>query len=222
MGQRTGRRFVAAGALLLALGVTTLALGVTTLAGTPAQAAPPAPTTVTIEGDDLAEPLAVHADGNTELFAALLGQVDWLAGSGQTSSPEPADLGPKYLLVVLIDDEPTRAYELYPLAKGGPKAFRPAEQPDGSKSTAAWFYGRLTMSETLRAAGAPLPERPDSISGGIGGGERVIPEDALTPGEDLGRALGELRQALLLNGAVAVGITLGLAGIALLVRRRTR
>ncbi|MFY1637167.1 hypothetical protein ACN27F_28495 [Solwaraspora sp. WMMB335] len=215
MRQRAASRLFAAGALLLALGVPVLS-------GAPVQAAPPAPTTVTIDGDDLPEPIAVNADGNGELFAAVLGQVNWLTGPGQTSSPEPAELGPKYLLVVLVQEEPTRAYELYPLAEGGPRAFRPAQQPDGSKTAAAWFFGRLTMSETLRAAGAPLPARPDAISGGIGGGERMIPEDALRPGEDIDRMLTDLRQALLVNGAVVVGITLGLAAIALLVRRRTR
>lgn len=215
MRQRTAGRLVAAAALFLALGATVLSAG-------SAHAAPPAPTTVTIEGDDLPEPLALHADANGELFAALLGQVSWLTGPGQTNAPEPGDLGPKYLIVVLVDNEPSRTYELYPLATGGPRAFRPAEQPDGSKSTDAWFFGRLTMSETLRAAGAPLPARPDSISGGIGGGERFIPEDALNPGEDLGKIFTDLRQVMLLNAAVVVSITIGLAAIALLVRRRTR
>ncbi|WP_326552570.1 hypothetical protein [Micromonospora sp. NBC_01813] len=214
MRQRSARRLVAAAVLCLAMGVVGLAAA-------PVHAAPPAPTTVTIEGDDLTEPLVVHADSG-ELFSAVLGQVSWLTGPGQTGSPTAEELGPQYLVVVLVDDEPTRHYKLYPLAKGGPRAFRPAEQPDGSKSTDAWFFGRLTMSETLRAAGAPLPARPDSISGGIGGGERVIPEDSLNPGEDLGKMFTELRQAMLLNGAVVVGITLGIAAIALLVRRRTR
>ncbi|MFV2021614.1 hypothetical protein [Micromonospora sp. LOL_023] len=214
MRQRSARHLGAAAVLCLALGATGLAAA-------PVHAAPPAPTTVTIEGDDLPEPLVVHADSG-ELFSAVLGQVSWLTGPGQTGSPEADELGPQYLLVVLVDDEPTRNYELYPLAKGGPRAFRPAKQPDGSKSTDAWFFGRLTMSETLRAAGAPLPARPDSISGGIGGGERVIPEDSLNPGEDLGKMFTDLRQAMLLNGAVVVGITLGIAVIALLVRRRTR
>ncbi|MFY1698879.1 MULTISPECIES: hypothetical protein [unclassified Solwaraspora] len=215
MRQRATGRLVAATALLLAFGAATLTAG-------RAQAAPPAPTSVTVEGDDMPEPLTVTAEADSELFTAMLGQVNWLTGPGQTSSPEPAALGPKYQIVVLIDDDPSRSYELYPLAEGGPRAFRPAEQPDGSKTTAAWFFGRLTMSETLRAAGAPLPARPDSISGGIGGGERVIPQDALNPGEDLDKMFAELRHVLLLNGAVVVSITLGLAAIALLVRRRTR
>jgi len=215
MGQRAASRLLAAGALLLAFGTSILSAN-------RVYAAPPAPTTVTIEGDDLPEPLAVHADADAELFAAVLSQVSWLTGPGQTSSPEPGDLGPKYLVVVMVADEPHRTYELYPLAEGGPRAFRPAEQPGDGKTTAGWFFGRLTMSETLRAAGAPLPARPDSISGGIGGGERVIPEDALNPGEDIDKMLADLRQVMMLNAAVVVGITLGIAGIALLVRRRTR
>jgi len=213
MKQRCGRRFALAGALL--------ALLLPVLVAPAAHAAPPSPTTVTITGDDLDEPLAVQVNGDTEVFSAVLGQVTWLTGPGQTSSPEPGDLGPKYTLLVLIDDEPAQTYDLYPLAKGGPRAFRPAEQPNGRKVSTGWFFGRLNMSETLRAAGVPLPENPDTISGGLGGGERVIPEDALNPGNDLDHLLAELRQVLLLNGAVVLAITLGLAGISLLVRRRT-
>ena len=120
------------------------------------------------------------------------------------------------------DGKPRYGYDLYPLATGGAKAFRPAVQPDKRKSTAAWFLGRLGMSETLRAAGVPLPERPDVMSGGIGGGERAIPDDTLDAGRDLDLLLADLREVLLLNAAVVVTITAGLAGIALLIRRRTR
>ena len=78
------------------------------------------------------------------------------------------------------------------------------------------------MSETLRAAGVPLPGKPESLHGGIGGGERVFDEDTLNPGRDLDKLLTDLREVLLLNGAVVLVITLGLAGISLLVRRRAR
>ncbi|MDG4832461.1 hypothetical protein O7627_24585 [Solwaraspora sp. WMMD1047] len=189
-----------------------------------AQAAPKepkGPTTVTITGDDIGAPINVQAADAPELFAALLDQVSYLTGAGQTTAPKKADLGPKYTVVLLTDDVAKQTYDLYPLANGGPRAHRPAKQPE-RKSTAAWFFGRLSMSETLRAAGAPLPERSDPISGGIGGGERVIPDEGLGAGDNLDRVLGELRHLLLLNGAVLLTITLGLAGIALLVRRRTR
>jgi hypothetical protein len=189
----------------------------------PASAAPaPAPNSVTIDGDGFPKPLAVRAEADPELFAAVLDQVSWLQGAGQTSSPAPGDLGPKYVIVVLINDAPKQTYDLYPLAKGGPRAFRPAKQPDQSKVAAAWFFGRLSMSETLQAAGVPLPEQTNMVSGGIGGGERVIREDTLTPSKDLGLMLGELRDLLLLNGAVVVVITIFLAAISLLIRRRTR
>lgn len=190
---------------------------------TPASAAPaPGPNVVTISGDGLAEPLSIRADADIELFDAVHEQVSWLRGNGQTGSPPPGDLGPKYTVVVLTNEVAKQTFDLYPLAKGGPRAYRPAKQPDKSKVSAAWFYGRLSMTETLQAAGVPLPNQATSVNGGIGGGERVIREDSLTPGKDLGRMLGELRGLLLLNGAVVVAITLCLAGISLLVRRRTR
>lgn len=209
----------------LLVGIVTLLVAAASWLGMGAVAhAKPAtkPTAVIISGHGLSAPVTVRADADPELFAAVLDQVSWLGGSGQTTAPKAADLGPKYTVVVHVGASAKQSYDLYPLAKGGPRAFRPAKQPDERKTTAAWFFGRLTMAETLRAVGAPLPEQPTTVHGGIGGGDRVIPDDALGTGEDVDRLLGELRQLMLLNGAVLLCITVGLAGIALLVRRRTR
>ncbi|MFC0533184.1 hypothetical protein [Phytohabitans kaempferiae] len=210
------RRWFMSGAVLVAIAAPLLA-------PSPVLAAPPKPDTITIAGDDLAEPITVRSKPAPELFAAVLSQVSWLADAkGQTSSPKAGNLGPKYTVVVHVGEQAKQTYDLYPLAAGGPRAFRPAKQPDKRKTTNAWFYGRLTMSETLRATGVPLPEKPETLHGGIGGGERVFDEDTLNPGRDLDKLLGDLREVLLLNGAVVLVITLGLAGISLLVRRRTR
>ncbi len=186
-----------------------------------APAKPPAPTTVRITGKGLKGPLIVKAADDPQLFRSLLLQVNWLAtATPQTTAPKPEKLGPKYTIVVFVKDAAQQTYDVYPLAAGGPRAFRPAKQPSGKKA-AGWFYGRLTMSETLRLSGLPLPEKPDVISGGIGGGElvdAVEAEEAAGPGLDA--FLGELRQLVLLNGAVVLLIGLGLAGISYLVRRR--
>ncbi|MEV0733713.1 hypothetical protein [Polymorphospora sp. NPDC050346] len=208
------------------VGVALFAVGLFALAGAPAAHAapevPPAPTSVTISGDDLAEPLVVVAEQQPEIFTAVMDQVNWLDRAWHAAAPKPETLGPKYVLVVSIEDRATETYDLYPLAGGGPRAFRPAKQPDKRKTAEAWFFGRLSMPEALRVAGAPLPEQNDAVSAGIGGGERAIPEDALRPGDDLDEMFADLREVLLMNAAVVVVITLGLAGIALLVRRRTR
>lgn len=185
-------------------------------------APPPGPTSVTISGDGIAEPLTVRAESNATLFAAILDQVSWLHGKGQTSPPKDDELGPKYTVVVLVNGAATQTYDLYPLASGGPRAFRPAQQPDLREATGAWFFGRLNMSSTLRAAGAPLPEKADVLSGGIGGGERVIPQSEADQGEQFHRLLGDMRRLVLLNGAVVLVIAAGVAGIALRIRRRTR
>jgi hypothetical protein len=218
------RRWVLGGALLLAAVPLTHVSPANAAPAKPAVAAPaPKPNSLTIAGEGLAKPLTVRLDASPELFAAVLGQVNWLSNKkGMASGPKANTLGPKYTVVVHINDAAKQTYDLYPLAKGGPRAYRPAKQPDKRKTTAAWFLGRLSMSETLRAAGVPLPEKPDTLHGGIGGGERVFDDDTLNPGHDLDKMLGDLREMLLLNGAVVVVITLGLAGIALLVRRRTR
>ncbi|WBB75125.1 hypothetical protein O7602_06230 [Micromonospora sp. WMMD1128] len=192
---------------------------------TAAQAAPKpklAPTGVDITGDQLDQPLQLRADTRPADVSLVIDQVKWLGTTGQLRGPAAKDLGPKYTVVVLSAGSPQHTYDLFPLAKGGPRVYRPAKQPDLSHPRAGWFFGRLNMSETLRSVGVPLAPRFDTISGGIGGGERVLPEDALDPVGNLDTALGDLQRLLLLNVGVVLVITVGLAGIALLVRRRTR
>lgn len=191
----------------------------------PAQAAAkpaPPPPGVEISGEGLDEPLRLRAESDPAHVTAVIDQVNWFGLRGARSGPPAADLGPKYTVVVLAGDQPKQTFDLYPLAKGGPRAFRPAKQPGGAKTNAGWFLGRLNMSETLRTAGVPLPRQIETVSGGVGGGERMIPEETLDPGKDIDQALGELQRLLLWNAGVVVVITAGLAGIALLIRRRTR
>ncbi|MBM7490161.1 hypothetical protein JOD64_001383 [Micromonospora luteifusca] len=189
----------------------------------PAWAAPnPAPAGVDITGVGLSEPLRLRADKQPAHVTAVIEQVNFLARTGMSTGPKPADLGPKYTIVVLAGETPKQTYDLYPKAVGGPRVFRPAKQPDARKTSAGWFLGRLSMSETLRTAGVPLERQFDTVSGGVGGGERVLPEDTLDPAKDLDEALGDLQHLLLLNVGVMLTITVGLAGIALLIRRRTR
>ncbi|GAB2941891.1 hypothetical protein GCM10027280_33090 [Micromonospora polyrhachis] len=184
---------------------------------------PESPAAVTITGPGITEPLHVRAAADVILFDAVMEQVGWMTKSTQTTSAPKSDgLGPKYTVVVLEGDVAKQTYDLYPLAEGGPRAFRPAEQPDRRKTSAAWFFGRLDMSETLRAAGAPLSEQQNQVGGGGGGVERATTDKEQAPTKDFGQVVGDLREMLLLNVGVLVLITLALAGIALLVRRRTR
>ncbi|QDY09991.1 hypothetical protein FJK98_24900 [Micromonospora sp. HM134] len=191
-------------------------------AGTHRTAPKTPPAGVDITGVGLTEPLRLRTDTAPTHVVAVIDQVSWFGRTGEAKGPKAADLGPKYTIVVLAGDAPKQTFDLYPLAKGGPRAFRPAKQPDQRKTTAGWFLGRLSMSETLRAAGVPLERQLDTVSGGVGGGERVLTDDALNPGRDIDDAIAELQRLLLLNVGVMLVITLGLAGIALLVRRRTR
>ena len=183
--------------------------------------APARPTAVQIAGKFPGGTLTVQQSEKPDLFKALLSEVSWLATTAPTTSkPEAKKLGPKFTVTVLIKDKANQVYDLYPNAAGGPRAFRPAKQPTGKK-TAGWFYGRLTMSESLRLSGVPLKEKPDVVSGGIGGGigEDVQPE-ALDPVEGVNDVLADVRRLFLLNGAVLLTILLGLGGIAYLIRRR--
>ncbi|TDC39607.1 hypothetical protein E1211_03360 [Micromonospora sp. 15K316] len=208
--------------LAMLAGALTAALSVG-LAG-PAHAAPkpPPPPGVDVTGAGLTEPLRLRPNGQSAHVTAVIDQVNFLGRTGAATGPKPADLGPKYTIVVLAGNTPKQTYDLYPKAVGGPRIYRPAKQPDSRKTKAGWFLGRLSMSETLRNAGVPLEREFDTVSGGVGGGERVIPEDALNPARDIDQALGDLQRLLLVNVAVVLVITSGLAGIALLIRRRTR
>jgi hypothetical protein len=195
-----------------------------TLAPVAASAAPkpPKPTAVQIAGAGLpGGKVVVAAQERAQQFQMMLSQVGWLATAApQTSAPKRNALGPKYIVTVLAKNAPQAVYELYPLAKGGPRAHRPAKQPTGKKAD-GWFYGRLTMSESLRRIGAPLKAKPDVVTGGIGGG---IGEDVdvaqLEPAPTLDEFFAQMRRLLLLNGAVLVVILCGLGGIAFLIRRR--
>ncbi|GLY97690.1 hypothetical protein [Actinoplanes sp. NBRC 103695] len=190
------------------------------LAPATAQAAPKAakPDAVAITGTGI-QKITVTSAQQSELFQLLLSEVSWMSSATpQTNPPKAKNLGPKYVIVVSAGGKAQQAYELYPMAVGGPRAHRAAKQPAG-KTTDGWFYGRLTMSESLRYAGIPLEKRSDI--GGIGGGfsEQSTAEE-VNPVDTVNEAFGQFRQLFLLNGAVLVVILFGLAGIAFLIRRR--
>jgi len=209
--------------LLSAAGVIAVA-GALALGASPAQAAPKAPakpTSVQIKGDDVPGTLIVDPTDGARLFDTLLSEVTWMSSARpQTTAPKADKLGPKYTVTVMAKTVPVQVYDLYPAAAGGPRAHRPARQPTGAKAD-GWFYGRLTMSETLRLSGVPLKAKPDVVGGGIGGGVgQNIQTDELDPVAGVNSFLARMRELLLLNGAVLIVILFGLAGIAFLIRRR--
>ncbi|MDR7278413.1 hypothetical protein [Catenuloplanes atrovinosus] len=209
------RRFVT-GAAMAVLAVTALLVG-----PGPALADDAKPTAVVLSGDDLEDSIEITAeDDGDELFEAMLSQVSWLTGeSGRAATPDEKKLGPKYTLIVRYGDRDRYSYDLYPLAEGGPRAFRPGQQPDG-KTTDAWFFGRLNMPMALRSAGAPLPDTMDVMTGGVGGGERINEQQEVDPAADIFAGMGGLPGMLAINAGVLLLITGGLAGIAYLARRR--
>lgn len=213
-------RFVtAAGAMAV---VVAMAIGFMPTAAGAAPKPAPKPTAVQIVGVGIPSRIVVQQATQPQLFSSLLDEVSWLAtAKPQTSALSAAKLGPKYTVTVLIKNTPTQVYDLYPMASGGPRAHRAARQPGGRKSTDGWFYGRLTMSETLRVSGAPLKAKPDVVPGGIGGGiGQDINVGEIDPVAGFSHFLGEMRRLFLLNGAVLIVILFGLAGIAFMIRRR--
>jgi hypothetical protein len=113
------------------------------------------PSAIIIAGPGLADPLALQGSTNPDLFNRLLHQIGWMAGAtGASFTPDTAALGPKFTLTVLSGGKPLQTYDIYPEAKGGPKAFRPATQPQG-KGSDAWFYVSMSVPELLQASGVP-------------------------------------------------------------------
>jgi hypothetical protein len=184
--------------------------------------APAKPTAVVLAGKDIpGGKLTVQQAEQADVFQRVLSEVNWLStATPTTTAPKSDKLGPKYTATVLVKDKASQVYDLYPLASGGPRAYRPAKQPAGKKSS-GWFYGRLTMSESLRISGVPLEQKPDLVAGGIGGGvgSDVAAEelDPVAVGQDV---VNEIQRLFLLNGAVLVVVLAGLAGVAFLIRRR--
>ncbi|MFI5896434.1 hypothetical protein ACIA5D_40680 [Actinoplanes sp. NPDC051513] len=211
------RLLSAAGAIAVA---GALALG-TAPAAQAAPKPPAKPTSIQIKGTDVSGTLIVDQTDGTRLFDTLLAEVNWMASAKpQTVAPKADKLGPKFTLTVVAKTIPLQVYDLYPMAAGGPRAHRPANQPSGKKAD-GWFYGRLTMSETLRLSGVPLKARPDVVGGGIGGGVgEDISVGELDPVAGVNGFLSRMRELLLLNGAVLIVILFGLAGIAFVIRRR--
>jgi hypothetical protein len=212
--------------LVAAVGVTVAGVALAIGAGGPASAAPktPTPNGVQVVGGDLpGGKVVVQQATQPRLFENLYDEVSWLAtAKPQTTAPAASKLGPKYTVTVLIKNTPSQVYDLYPTATGGPRAHRMAKQP-GKKVTDGWFYGRLTMPEALRGAGAPLKPRPDTLNGGIGGGmgTDISPSsDDIDPVAGMNSFLEQIRRLFLLNGAVLVVVLFGLAGVAYLIRRR--
>jgi len=207
-----------------AAGAIAVTAALTLGAAAPAAAAPKAPakpTSIQIKGKDIPGTLIVDPTDGARLFDTLLAEVSWMATTKpQTTAPKADKLGPKYTLTVLVKTAPQQVYDLYPEAAGGPRAHRPASQPGGTKAD-GWFYGRLTMGETLRLSGVPLQAKPDVVPGGIGGGVgENIKVDDVDPVAGVNGFLGHMRDLILLNGAVLIVILFGLAGMAFLIRRK--
>lgn len=187
-------------------------------APTPSPKPSPSPTvrTITISSEMLSAPIVLRSDQHQRQFTAMAGEVDWLAGGPSPLKAPAADkLGPKFVVVSAVNGVDKQTFDLYPLAAGGPRVFRPAAQPDKRKVTAAWFLGRFSMDASLRGAGVLLGTTAPVEGGGVGGG---LVESA-TAEPDIRAMVGDWQRFVGLNGAVVVVIALGVFAIAYAFRR---
>lgn len=169
---------------------------------------------VHITGDDLSGTIELNSVRDKQREAAVRSEVDWLAtADGNTTALLFYQLGPKYTVVLLNDGKPYLTFDLYPSAQGGPRVYRPADQPDGHKVAEAWFYGRLSMPATLYTAGLPLSEVPVN-PGGEGGGEPA------GDSSDIGGMLGSWSDFMALNIAVGIIVAAGVFALAYVLRQR--
>jgi hypothetical protein len=202
-----------------------LMAGVFVLLGAVVAAAVPPPAwatdadQVTLHGDEFDQPLVFRASDAPRLVAALHSEVSWLTGRAATAGePDEETLGPRYVLDVHIDGEVRHRYELFPLAEGGPRVFRPQEQPGERTTDPAWYFGRLSMPDALFAAGVEVPGAQPRVPGGGGGGGEPAPDPGRSGAS--GGMLDTWREGIQLTALVVLLITAGLAAVALLIRRR--
>jgi hypothetical protein len=202
-------------ALLATIFATGLGLAPAAATAAPTPTASPQPLkAVEISGDGLANPIVLFSDKHPQRHSVIRGEVEWLAGKGAPAPTPSGDMGPKFSVTLSTAGVPTDRFDLYPLAVGGPRVFRPADQP-GGKVGEAWFYGRLSMPSSLLAAGVPLDGvTPDPVIGGQAGGL-----DASQP-PDLRGMLGQWSRFMGLNVAAIIVLAAGVFAIAYLIRKK--
>lgn len=180
----------------------------------PTPSAPAIILAVEISGDGMEHPVVLFSDRHPQRHNALRSELDWLAVKGSTVAPPSGEIGPKFTATLFSAGKATDRFDLYPLAPGGPRVYRPAEQPEGRKGAEAWFYGRLSMPSTLLSAGVPLAGvTPDPVTGQAGGAIATEPPD-------LRGMLGQWSRFMGLNIAAVVVLAAGVFGIAYLIRKR--
>lgn len=209
MGRRMTRRVLTGGPLAV------LVLLLMAVLATPAWA--DSPDQITVTGDELAEPWVVDPQEHPQEHKQLLSEVEWLLDRrADIPEPAPETLGPRYTLVLHVEGTAQHQLELYPLAEGGPKVFRPKQQPGDRTVSAAWFLARLSLPETLREVGVGLPGDPD---GGGGGSAEGMATSTPTARPDRLAFLTEWWDGVLLAAGATTAILAGTASIAFLIRR---
>lgn len=209
--------------LLLLIGPMAAAFAAVAAGVAPAHASPspsPSPSAppvqfVEITGEGLEAAIVLSSERHPRRQSAMRDEVQWLAAE-KVFAPPPGpdiDLGPKYTLVLLTMGEPTDRFDLFPLAPGGPRVFRPAQQPGDRKVAEGWFYGRLSMPTSLLGAGVPLGGVTPA-PGGQGGGFTA------SAAPDFTQVLGDWRRFVGINTAAVIIIAAGVFGLAYLLRRR--
>lgn len=120
--------------------------------------------TATIQGPGIAGTMTLNGTRQADQFKTVTQLVSWMAtGPGDPMQVDHATLGPGYTIDIVVDGAPAQRYVLYPMAQGGARAFRPAEQPGGRATLQAWFYASVTSSDDLVRAGVPVAGAPSEV-----------------------------------------------------------
>lgn len=172
------------------------------------------PSAVAIAGPGIQGTLTVSGEHQQDQFQTLLNLVSWMADApGDPMTPDPRSLGDRYTLTLLTAGTPVTRIDLYPHAQGGPRAFRPSQQPDGRVGTEAWFYASVMTPSSLASAGVPVS--------GVKMDTLTTPLDVqpVTPSVAWHKAMSLFRRDFLLSVGVGVLVALMLAGTARRISR---
>jgi hypothetical protein len=181
-----------------------------------APASAEAPSAVTVAGPGIAGTLTV-SDRQQDALRTLLRLVSWMADApGDANAPESDALGDRYTLTLISAGSPITRIELYPHAAGGPRAYRPQEQPGGRYTSEAWFSASVSTATALASAGIPVSGAAvEHLTNPLDAGA------AATPAVAWRQAMLLFRYDFLLSIAVGVGVALVLAAVARRVSRST-
>jgi len=178
------------------------------------------PTTATIAGPGLADPVKIESYDATATLPGLSTLMDWTGGTVmfgdavELSPDKPTvELGPRYAVTYYLDRQPVLTQELYPFTAKGPFTFTPAGQRSmfiNAELQSGWYHGPKELATSLTLLGVTAPGTPQPAPAAASRAAPAPPAAPVDGGIPLGWWLvGALAAAGLAGGAVLLRRTVG-------------